>query len=78
MVAAESGGGWRRHRRCQLPGSVRARRHDRAAIRGLRRVLSLDFQTGISGWRLESLSLGEGARPIRRWPALAPALSAAG
>ena len=32
-VPAESGGGRRWHRRCQLPGSVRDRRHDRAAIR---------------------------------------------
>jgi hypothetical protein len=43
-----------------------------------RRVLSLDFQAGFSGRRLVSLSLGEGGRRIRRRPALALALSAAG
>jgi hypothetical protein len=40
---------WRWPWRCQLPGSVRDRRHDRAAIRGLRRVFFLDFQGGIAG-----------------------------
>ena len=64
--------------RPQLPGSERDRRHDRAAMRGLRRVLSLDFQAGIFGLRSLSLSLGEGAHRIRRSAPRALAPSAAG
>jgi hypothetical protein len=47
-------------------------------VGSLRRVLSLDFQTGISGSRSQTLSLGEGGGRSRRLAALALTLSAAG
>jgi hypothetical protein len=50
-VAPESGGGRRWPWRCQLPGSVRDRRRDRAAIRPHRRVLALTFGPDFIHWR---------------------------
>ena len=71
--------------------SARADRNRWPRRASLRRVFTLDFQPGISGSRSRTLSLGEGGRrirrsaprrfsfsTIRRRPALALALSAAG
>ena len=66
-VAAEAGGRRRWPWRCQLPGSVRDRRHDRAAIRVYGVCRTLDFRAGIFGPRSRSLSLGAVGRRRRRF-----------